>query len=60
MTRTTHTGKSQVAYLEAMDAMSDSKDALLKLLQDLFAKFIKDQTRQYLVIEGDQKLYEVL
>ena len=60
MTRATHTEKSQVAYLEVMDAISDSKDTLLDLLHDLFVKFIKDQTREYLVIEGDQKLYEVL
>ena len=33
---------------------------LLELLHDLFSKFIKDQTREYLVIESDQKLYEVL
>ncbi len=57
MTRTTHTEKSQVAYLEVMDAVSDSKDTLPDLLHDLF---IKDQTREYLVIKGDQKLYEVL
>ena len=30
------------------------------MLHDLFVKFIKDQTREYLVIEGDQKLHEVL
>lgn len=60
MTRATHTEKSQVAYLEVLDAISDSKDTLLELLHDLFSKFIKDQTREYLVIEGDQKLYEVL
>ena len=57
MTRATHTEKSQVAYLEAL---SDSKDTLLELVHDLFANFIKDQTREYLVVEGDQKLYEVL
>ena len=57
MTRATHTEKSQVAYLEVIDATSDT---LLELLLDLLAKFIKDQSREYLVIEGDQKLYEVL
>ena len=46
---------SQVAYLEAMDAihLSDSKATLLKLLHDLFANFIKNQTREHLEIEGD-------
>ena len=60
MTRATHTKKSQVAYLEVLDAISDSKDTQLDLLHDLYSKFIKDQTREYLVIEGDQKLYDVL
>ena len=49
-----------MAYLEVMDAISDSKDTLLALLHDLFAKLIKDQAREYLVLESDQKLYEVL
>ena len=43
-----------------MDAISDIKDTQLEILHDLYAKFITDQTREYLVIEGDQKLYEVL
>ena len=60
MTRATHTERSQVAYLEVMDAVSDSKDTLLELVHDLYSKLIKDQNREYLVIEGDQKLCEVL
>ena len=60
ITRATHTEKSQVGYLEVLDAISDSKDTQLELLHDLYSKFIKDQTREYLVIEGDQKLYDVL
>lgn len=60
ITRATNTEKSKVTYLEVMDAVSDNKDTQLKLLHELFAKFIKDQTREHLVIEGDQKLYEVL
>ena len=60
LTRATHTERSRVAYLEVMDAVSDSKDTLLELVHDLYSKLIKDQNREYLVIEGDQKLYEVL
>ena len=60
MIHATNTEKSQVAYLEVMDAVSDRKDTQLELLQDLFTKFIKGQHREYLVVEGDQKLYEVL
>ena len=60
MTRTTHTEKSRVVYLKVLDAISVSKDTLLELLHELFSKFIKDQTREYLVIEGDKILYGVL
>ena len=60
ITKATHTEKSKVAYFEVMDAVADSKDTQLQLLQNLFAKFIKDQTTEYLLIEGDQKLYDVL
>ena len=60
LTRVTHTERSQVAYLEVMDAISDRRDTLTELLHDLYIKLIKDQEREYLVIEGDQKLYEVL
>ena len=60
ITKATHTEKSKVAYFEVIDAVADSKDTQLQLLQNLFAKFIKDQTTEYLLIEGDQKLYDVL
>ena len=60
LTRVTHTERSQVAYLEVMDAISDRKDTIIQLLHNLYVKLIKDQNREYLVIEGDQKLYEVL
>ena len=60
ITKATHTEKSKVTYFEMMDAVADSKDTQLHLLQHLFAKFIKDQTTKYLLIEGDQKLYDVL
>ena len=46
--------------MEVLDAISDSKDTLLDLLHDLYVKLIVNQNREYLIIEGDQKLYEVL
>ena len=60
VTRTTHTSTSQVAYLEIMNAVFDSKNTMLELLHELFDKFISGQSREYLVIEGDQKLFEIL
>ena len=60
LTRATHTETSKIVYLEVMDAISDTKDTQLELLHELFTKFIKDQPREYLVVEGDQKLFDVL
>lgn len=61
VTRTTHKVRpSSIAYLEIMNAVSDSKDTMLELLHELFDKFISGQSREYLVIEGDQKLFEIL
>ncbi len=42
--------------MEVMDGVSDKKDTILELLH----RFIKGQDHQdYLVIEGDQKLFEI-
>lgn len=60
LTRATHTETSTIVYLEVMNAISDTKDTQLELLHELFTKFIKDQPREYLVVEGDQKLFDVL
>jgi len=43
-----------------MDAKADNKDTLMSLLYDLHDKFIKPQRHNYLVIEGDAKVYELL
>ena len=59
-TRVTHTEKSEVAYFEVMNAVSDSKDTQIEMLHSLFDKFIRGSTREYLVVEGDQKLYDIL
>ena len=53
--KATHTEKSKTGYVKVMDAVADSKETIIQPLHDLYAKFIK----QYLVLEGDQKLYQV-
>ena len=58
--RVTHTEKSKFAYLDVINAVADSKDTILMLLNDLYTKFIKEKGKEYLVIEGDQKLYETI
>ena len=60
LTRANHTERSNVLYLDVMDAKSDSKDTLMSMLQDLHQEFILKQKRQHLVVEGDAKIYELL
>jgi len=60
LTRTTHTEKSQIAYLEVMDSVADRKDTVMQLLHDLQQRFIVGQSMKWLVLEGDAKLYEVM
>lgn len=60
VTRVTHTKQSKIPYLQAMDAIADSNDTIMQLLHDLHLKYIVDQNRQWLVVEGDHKVCEVL
>ncbi len=59
-TRATHTEKSQVYFLNIMDAVADNKDTLMSMLFDLHVQFIASRRCEYLVVEGDAKLYEIL
>ena len=60
ITRTNHTEKSNVQYLQVMDAKADSKDTMMVMLHDLHSQYIDQQGRQYLVVAGDAKVYELL
>ena len=40
--------------------MADCKDTMLDLIHNLNTKFKAGKSRDYLVIEGDHKLYEVI
>lgn len=60
ITRTNHTEKSNIQYLQVMDAKADSKDTLMVLLHDLHSRYVVQQGRQYLVVTGDDKVYELL
>lgn len=51
---------SNVYYLNIMDAVVDNKDTLMSMLFDLRVQFIESKMCDYLVIEGDAKLYEIL
>ena len=52
--------KSEITYLQVMDAISDSKDTMMAVLQDLHRQFVVNQKKEYLIVEGDAKIYEVL
>ena len=43
-----------------MDAVADSKDTIMQMLHDLHRKYIVDGNRQWLLVEGDNKVYEIL
>ncbi len=58
--RPAQTEKSNVVYLHVLDAKSDSKDTLMQVLQDLQHRFIEGQQKEWLVLAGDAKIYDVL
>ncbi len=60
VTRVTHTEKSNVAYLEVMDAIADSKDTIMHMLHELHQQFIIGGNMSWLVVEGDAKVYDIL
>jgi hypothetical protein len=60
LTTATHTKKSNVSYLWVMDAVADNKGTMIQLLSDLQEQFISNGIHEYIILEGDAKLYEVL
>ncbi len=54
-----HTEKSNVLFLEVMDAVADTKDTMIAMLHNLHQKYIQDQSLEYLLVEGDAKLYDL-
>ena len=60
LTRATHTQKSKVEYRQIIDAVADSKDTMMSLIDDLHKQYIVENKKQFLIVEGDTKIYEVL
>ena len=52
--------KSNVVYLQVLDAKSERKDTLMQILFDLHRRFIEGQGKEHLVLTADAKLYEVI
>ena len=60
LTRITHSEKTNVAYLEVMDAVADCRDTIMQLVHSLREKFIVGQGMRWLVVAGEAKLYKVI
>ena len=60
VTRPTTTETSMVVYFHVLDALSESKDTLMRILLDLHKRFITGQNKKWLVVVGDAKVYDVL
>ena len=58
--RANNTEKSNVQYLEVMDAVADTKDTMIALLHNLHSKYILHQHQEFLVLEGDAKLFDIV
>ena len=56
----TYTEKSEVIYLDVMDAVADNKDTLMEMLSNLHDLYIVRGGRSNLVIEGDAKVFELI
>ena len=52
--------KSNIIYMQVLDAKSENKDTLMTIMFDLHKHFIEQQGKEFLVITADAKLYEVL
>lgn len=52
--------KSNVVYMQVLDAKSECKDTLMTIMFDLHERFIERQGKKFLVLAADSKLYEVL
>ncbi len=54
------TEKSNIVYLQVIDAIADSKDTIMHMLDNLHQQFIVGCNMSWLVVEGDAKVYETI
>ena len=52
VTTATHTEKSNISYLQVMDAVADNKGTMIQLLSDLEEQFISNGIHEYIILEG--------
>lgn len=59
-TRPSHTEKSNIYYSKVIDAIANNKDTIMALLHELHEEHIIKQHREWLLVEGDAKIFDVL
>ena len=52
--------RSNIVYLNVLDAKADTKDTIVQVLQNVHRKFIEGKKKEWLLIEGDAKVYELV
>lgn len=52
--------KSKVVYLDVLDTKADSNDTIMQVLHDLHKQYIESHIREWVLIAGDAKVYEIL
>ena len=55
-----NTDKSNVAYHKLIDATADNKETMMAMLHNLEQQYIVTKLKQFLVVERDTKLLEML
>ena len=58
--RPSHAAQSTVAYLEVMASNAENKDTMLDMINKLHEEYIVQQKKEWLVITGDAKVYDIL
>ena len=50
----------QVKYIQVLDEISDSKDTILHVISDLYARYMAENGHKFVVLVADAKVYEVI
>ena len=60
LTRPTEDEKSCIIYFDVLDAIADKKETVLLVLDKLRKQIVEAHQKEWLVVAGDAKLYDVL
>ena len=51
---------ASVVYIEVLNEVADEKDTVLHVINNLYVEYVCKHGKQYLVLEGDAKTYDVI